>query len=117
VLSVHRRETNDESKTTAATNQHDFHQCRSEICWQIRRQARRRHYYDDGESYRSNHFQSTELADESTYLWFTSEQMGLPLRPTGGGEHEERAKDLDSSPKVREHLVAYHLAPTLYHNH
>ena len=56
VLSVQRRDSNDESKTTAATDQYDFHQCRSEICWQIRRQARRRHNCDDGESQRSNRF-------------------------------------------------------------
>ena len=36
---------------------------------------------------------NAELADESTWLWLTSEQMGVPLRPTGGGEHEERAED------------------------
>jgi len=54
-----------------------------------------------------------ELADESTWLWLTSEQMGFPLRPTGRGEHEERAEDLDSSPGVRDHLVAYHLAPSI----
>jgi len=28
---------------------------------------------------------NVELADESTWLWPTSEQMGFPLRPTGGG--------------------------------
>ena len=39
--------------------------------------------------------------------------MGFPLRPTGGGEHEERAEDLDSSQGVRDHLVAYHLAPAI----
>jgi len=38
---------------------------------------------------------------------------GLPLRLTGGGEHEERAVDLDSSQRVRDHLVAYHLAPAI----
>jgi len=43
----------------------------------------------------------------------TSEQMGFPLRPTGGGEHEERAEDLDSSQWVRDHLVAYHLTPVI----
>jgi len=32
---------------------------------------------------------NAELADEST--WLCSEQMGFPLRPTGGGEHEESA--------------------------
>jgi len=37
---------------------------------------------------------NAELADESTWLWLTSEQIGSPLRPTGGGEHEERAGDL-----------------------
>jgi len=56
---------------------------------------------------------NAELADESTWLWLTSEQMGFPLRPTGGGEHEERAEDLDSSQGVRDHLVAYHLVPAI----
>jgi len=56
---------------------------------------------------------NAELADESTWLWLTSEQMGFPLRLTGGGEHEERAGDLDSSQGVREHLVAYRLTPTI----
>jgi len=53
------------------------------------------------------------LADESTWLWLTSKQMGFPLRPTGGGEHEERAEDSDNSQRVREHLVVYHLAPAI----
>jgi len=56
---------------------------------------------------------NAELADESTWLWLTSEQMCFPLRPTGGGKHEERAEDLDSSQRVRDHLVAYHLAPAI----
>jgi len=56
---------------------------------------------------------NAELADESTWLWLTSEQMGVPLRPTGGREHEERAEDLDSSQGVRDHLVVYHLAPAI----
>jgi len=56
---------------------------------------------------------NAELADESTWLWLTSEQMGFPLRPTRGGEHEKRAEDLDSSLGVRDHLVAYHLAPAI----
>ena len=30
-----------------------------------------------------------ELADESTWLWLTSEQIGFPLRLTGWGEHEQ----------------------------
>ena len=38
---------------------------------------------------------------------------GLFLRPTGGGEHEERAEDLNSSQRTRDHLVAYHLAPAI----
>jgi len=54
-----------------------------------------------------------ELADKSTWLWLTSEQMGFPLRPTGGGEHEERAEELDSSQGVRDLLVAYCLAPAI----
>jgi hypothetical protein len=51
--------------------------------------------------------------NESTRLWLTSDQMGFPLRPTGGREHEERADDLDSSQGARDHLVAYHLAPAI----
>jgi len=39
--------------------------------------------------------------------------MSFFLRLKGGGEHEERAEDLDSSRKVRDHLVAYHLAPAI----
>jgi len=31
---------------------------------------------------------NAELADQSTWLWLTLEQMGFSLRPTGGGEHE-----------------------------
>jgi len=56
---------------------------------------------------------NAELEDESTWLWLTSKQMGVPLRPTGGGEHEERAEALNSSQGVRDHLVAYHLAPAI----
>jgi len=56
---------------------------------------------------------NAELADESTWLWLTSERMGFPLRLTGGREHEERAQDLDSSQGVRDHLAAYHLAPAI----
>jgi len=40
---------------------------------------------------------------------------GLSLetdRPSGG-EHEERADNLDSSQKLRDYLVAYHLAPAI----
>jgi len=51
--------------------------------------------------------------NKSKWLWLTSEQMGFPLRPTGGGEHEERAEDLDSSQGVRDQLVAYHLATAI----
>jgi len=40
--------------------------------------------------------------------------MGFDLRPTGGrGEQEERTEDLDSSHRVRDHLVACHLAPAI----
>jgi len=56
---------------------------------------------------------NAELADKSKWLWLTSEQMGFPLRQTGVGEHEERAHDLDSSQRVRDHLVAHHLAPAI----
>jgi len=38
-LSVQRKVLRDESKT-AATERHDLYPCRSEICWQIRQQAR-----------------------------------------------------------------------------
>jgi len=56
---------------------------------------------------------NAELAHESTWLWLTSEQMGFQVRPKGGGEHDERAEDVDSSQGVRDHLVAYHLAPAI----
>jgi len=36
---------------------------------------------------------NAELPHESTWLWLTSEHMGFPLRPTGRGEHVERAED------------------------
>ena len=39
--------------------------------------------------------------------------MGFPLRLTDTREHEERAEDSDSSHRVRDHLVAYHLAPVI----
>ena len=48
---------------------------------------------------------NAELADESTWLWLTSEQVGFPLRLTGGRENEERAEDLDLSQRVRDHFV------------
>jgi len=41
---------------------------------------------------------NAELADESTWLWLTSEQMGFPLKPKGGAEHEERAEDFRQQP-------------------
>jgi len=43
---------------------------------------------------------NAELADESTWLWPTSEQIGFPFRPTSGGENEEKEEDLDSSQRV-----------------
>jgi len=36
---------------------------------------------------------NAELTNDSTWLWLTSEQMGFPLRPTGGGELEKRTED------------------------
>ena len=65
------------------------------------------------ESLREAFVFNVELADESTWLWLTSEQMGFPLRPTGGGGDEERAEDLDSSQRIRDTLVACHLAPAI----
>ena len=56
---------------------------------------------------------NAELADESTWLWLKSEQMGFPLRPKVGGDHEKRVEDLDSSQRVRDHLIAHHLAPAI----
>jgi len=49
-----RRAPREISKTTAATERHDFHQCRSEVYWQIRHQAKQRHHCDNGEGQRSN---------------------------------------------------------------
>jgi len=42
---------------------------------------------------------NVELADEATWLWLSLEQMGFPLRPTGGGQHEEKAEDLEKQPR------------------
>jgi len=56
---------------------------------------------------------NVELADESTWLWLTSEQMGFPLRLTGGGEHEVRAENLHSSQGECDHIVASNLAPAI----
>jgi len=56
---------------------------------------------------------NVELADESTWLWLTLEKMGFPSRLTGGGEHKERTEVLDNSQRVRDHSVAYHLAPSI----
>ena len=60
---------------------------------------------------------NAELADESTWLWLASEQMGFPLRLTCGGEQEERAEDLDSSQGVEacggKHPRCQHLHMTL----
>ena len=56
---------------------------------------------------------NAELTNESTWLWLTSDQIGFPLRPKSGGEHEESAEDLESSQRVRDLLVAYHLAPAI----
>ena len=39
--------------------------------------------------------------------------MRFSLRLTGGGEHKERAEDLDSSQRVRDYLVAYHFTPAI----
>jgi len=39
--------------------------------------------------------------------------MGFPFRLTGGGEHEERTENLDSSQRARDKLVAYYLAPAI----
>ena len=112
MLSVQRRDPNDESKTAVATDRHDFHQCRSGYAGR----------FDDKqggdtivtmERVREAITFNVELADESTWLWLTLEQIGFPLRLTGGGGQEERAEDLDSSQRVRDHLVAYHLAPAI----
>ena len=91
-------ETKDGSKHTAATDRHGFHQCRSEVCWQIRRQLDDKQGGDIivmMEGVRDAIAFNAELADESTWLWLTSEQMGFPLRPTGVEEHEERTEDSD----------------------
>jgi len=85
----------------------------SEHFFNIRHFARETQGDDTIERVREAITFNAELADESAWLWLTSEQIGFPLRPTVGGEHEERAEDLDSSQGVRDHLVAYHLAPAI----
>ena len=83
VLSVQRREPSDESKTTAAIDRHDFHQCR------VIADPRYAGRLDDKqggdtivtmERVREAIAFYAELADESTWLWLTSEQMGFSFR-------------------------------------
>jgi len=112
VLSVQRREPNDESNPTASFDRHDFHQYRPKVCCRLGDKQGGDTIVTMETITKAIAF-NAELVDESTWLWLTSEQMGFPLRPTGGGEHEERAEDLDSSQGVRDHLVAYHLAPAI----
>jgi len=109
---VQRRESNNESKPKAAIDQHDFTNADLRYAGRL----------DDKqgvdtivtmERVREAIAFNAELVDESTWLWLTSEQMGFPLRLTGGREHEERAEDLDSSQGVRNHLLAYHLVPAI----
>ena len=96
MLCMQRREPNDESKTTAAIARHDFHQCNP-------RYASRLDDKQGGdtivmmERVREALAFNAEMADESTCVCLTSEQMGFPLRPTVWGENDERAEDLDSS--------------------
>ena len=104
VLSLQRREQNNESKTTVAMKVPKKNSA-IDVCWQPGRLDDRQ----GGDAISSNVTMervretitfNTELEEESTWLLLTSEQMGLPLRQTGGGEHEERAEDLDSSQKT-----------------
>jgi len=83
VLSVQRRNPNDETKTTAATDWHHFTIADPRYAGRL----------DDKqggdtivtiERVREAIAFNAELADESTWLWRTSEQMGFPLRLTGG---------------------------------
>ena len=93
MLNVQRREPNDETKPTAAIDQHDFHQCRPEVCWQIRQQVRWRHY--------CARWRESEKQSPSKRSWRTSQhgcgshQSKFSLRLSGRGEHKERAKVLD----------------------
>ena len=87
MLSVQRREPNDESKPTAAIDRHDFHQCIPEP---HARYAGRSDDKQGGDTIVTMERVieaiafNVELVDESTWLWLTSEQMGFPLRPIGG---------------------------------
>ena len=113
MLSVRRRDPNDESKTTAATDRHEFF-TNADLRYAGRLDDKRGgDTVVTMERVREAIAFNAELADESTWLWLTSEQMGFPLRLIGVGEHKKRAEDLDSSQRVRDHLVAYHLAPAI----
>ena len=89
VLSVQRRDPNDEQKITAATDRHDFHRCRSEVRWRSDNKQGSDTIVTMVRIREAIVFKA-KLADESTWLWFTSQQTGIPLRPTGGGEQEQR---------------------------
>jgi len=73
VRSVQRRETNYESKTTAATDRHDFHQCRSEVCWQDwRHEIQRSNRFQCGVGGRVNH---QEIAHVMLCPWILSDMI------------------------------------------
>jgi len=50
---------------------------------------------------------NVELKVESTWLWVKSEQMVFLSRQAGGGEHKERAEDLDKSQSAHGQSVAH----------
>ena len=82
---MQRKEPNDESKPTAAIDWHDFHQCRPEYAGRLDDKQG-----DDTivtmERVREAIAFNAELADESTWLWLTSEQMGFP---SNGHRHRQ----------------------------
>jgi len=88
---VQRRDPSNESKTTAATDRHDFHPDPRYAGRLDKKQGS--DTIVKMERVREVIAFNVELADESTWLWLMSEQMGFPLRLTGGREHEKRAGD------------------------
>ena len=78
MLSVQRREPNDESNPTASFDRHDFHQYRPKVCCRLGDKQSGDTIVTMERITEAIAF-NAELADESTWLWLTSEQIGFPL--------------------------------------
>jgi len=95
MFSVQTREPNDGSKPAAATDQHDFHECRSEVCWQMRQQARRKALLP------------MRVGGRVKMVVFVAHirANGLSLETDRWGRTRGEGRGLDNSQRVRDHFV------------